>query len=675
MPDEDLRVGVHLDLADFLRGVEAMKRGTRSFGDELVSAMNRSRRAVNDVNQILNRLDVAQIAVHQSQENLRASQERYGEAVAKYGEKSKEAEKAARDMEKAQDALHQAQQRSVLSVGLIVAQTAQLAARVPAAVAGLRALTIAQWNATAAAGALSSAMTLGAAAVGIVASIMAIKAAVDNASNSYEAGAESAAEWGTAQMLAALRAREAQLAAEELSHTDFDLFNWDTWGSSSRGLDTVLHDIHNVRADIMQNEFAIAESARNTAEEVIRSEQVKALVTARDEAVVRAELTKTAEVMRAARDAMLDPFTEEKDLPNLQKQFEDSVTYASRLQGVLDEIAEARVRSTEEANKAIAAQAQALRDSLAQGLDSFGVNLQELSVVTLQSLSSFSGPLGEIAATLAKTKAAETEMAAAALRSSKALRDQAEITADKDETTEQFHKRLLDLGFAEEEIAKRVDETGRALLRQTEATNKAASAADRASGNWRSGVMEGTGNSFGGGHDIGGHGAPGSKFGLQAFLEVNRENLISKLYGFPLGSFEYNVNNGKLFNSAGIMNLLRGQGERDSTDNIVGARTFNMPGFKDLVKQLILTTAPATQWDSMLKELGVPHFANGFDGVVNRASLFVAGEAGPERVTVSPTGRGGSAPVIHINVYAQDGRDAGEQIARRLKGLGVFGSG
>jgi hypothetical protein len=665
---DDLKVGVSIDTSQFESGLASMRRGINGFGSDLVRAMNSGRRAVSDAAQILNRLDLAQVTVQQSIERVNKAQERYAEAVAKSGPASEAAGKAAEDLAKAQDALDQAQQRSALSAGLVVAQSAQLAARLPAAVAGMRALATAQITAATAAGALSSAMTMGAAAIGIVAGIAAIKAAIDSAATSYEFAEQKAAEWGTAQMLAALKSREAALMAEETSVTDYNLFDPRTWASSSRSLNEIQQDLRNVRGDVLQNEFAITQAVRESANAFLEAEDIKAQVAAKNEPVIRAQLAKTLEDITNARAALLDPFTPTADLAGLQKSYSDAVSNAERLKAALTELAT-------EAQRGIEAQAQATRNALTNGLQGLAVNLQALSANALASLSALDGPLAGLAAGLAATKAQESLLATAALKSSKALRDQAEITADKDETTEEFHKRLLDLGFAEEEIAKRVDETGRALLRQTEATNKAASAADRASGNWRSGVMEGTGNSFGGGHDIGGHGAPGSKFGLQAFLEVNRENLISKLYGFPLGSFEYNVNNGKLFNSAGIMNLLRGQGERDSTDNIVGARTFNMPGFKDLVKQLILTTAPATQWDSMLKELGVPHFANGFDGVVNRASLFVAGEAGPERVTVSPTGRGGGAPVIHINVYAQDGRDAGDQIARRLKGLGVFGSG
>lgn len=666
MPDEDLKVKVNLDTSQFEQGVQSMRRGINGFSTELTRSFSQARRAVNDSVQVFNRLDLAQVTVQQSQEALRSAQERYTDAVERFGANSKQAEKAAHDMEKAHTALDNAQQRSNLSLGLVVAQSAQMAARLPAAVAGMRALAAAQWSATAASGALASAMTAGAAVVGIVAGIMAVKAAVDQASTSFEMGSTKAAEWGTEQMLAALKAREAALMAQADSEVGFLKL-----GRVSADTENALYD---VRSDILQNEFALSDGARNAAKRFLESEDIKAQVAARNEAVIRSELEKTNRTIENARASLTDPFTQTEDLAGLEKTYSDAVTYRKQLSDVLNDISEDSGRAQENIAKQAAAAWQATRDSLDAGLQGFGVNLQALSAQSLESLAAMQGPLGALAGSLATAKNVELNLAAAALKSSKSLRDQTEITAEKDETTSAFHQRLKEFGFTEEEIAKRVDETGRALLRQTEATKKAS---DAASGYWRSGVQEGTGNGGGfGGHDIGSMGSQGSKFGLQALLEVNRENIISKLWGFPLNSFEFNVNKDKLFNSTGIMQLLGGANERSNTDTIVGARSFNQPGFKELVRDLILTTAPATQWDSLLKELGVPAFANGFEGMVNGPSLFMAGEAGPEHVSVRPMGKGGSGggQVFNIGpIYARDGDDAGEKIARRLKRLGVFG--
>ena len=55
--------------------------------------------------------------------------------------------------------------------------------------------------------------------------------------------------------------------------------------------------------------------------------------------------------------------------------------------------------------------------------------------------------------------------------------------------------------------------------------------------------------------------------------------------------------------------------------------------------------------------------ANGFDGMVNSPTMFLAGEAGAEHVTVTPNGQGGGSNIT-INIQNMNGSD---NDLRRLK--------
>jgi hypothetical protein len=295
-----------------------------------------------------------------------------------------------------------------------------------------------------------------------------------------------------------------------------------------------------------------------------------------------------------------------------------------------------------------------------------------MSASALKALGDLEGPLGSFASQLAIAKDRELNLAAAALKSSRALRDQTEITADKDETTAQFHQRLKEFGFTEEEIAKRVDETGRALLRQTAATNSAADAVklyqdgiisqQELERRTRAGSSGGSSVSTGSSHNIG---VPWQgKFGLDAFLEINKENIVSKLTGFTLNTIPFHSAM-KWFDSGSIVKQLQeGAPEQDPF----------APGFKSLVRDLIMTTAAPQQWDDMLKALKIPQFAKGFEGVVTGPSLFVAGEAGPEAVSVRPLGRGGGGGggnTFHFNFYSNNPQQCYDYLTRKIKMVGV----
>lgn len=56
-------------------------------------------------------------------------------------------------------------------------------------------------------------------------------------------------------------------------------------------------------------------------------------------------------------------------------------------------------------------------------------------------------------------------------------------------------------------------------------------------------------------------------------------------------------------------------------------------------------------WQMALESIGVRFAANGFDGRVTRPTMFVAGEAGPEHVSVTPGGRPGGGLVVQGGIH------------------------
>jgi len=59
---------------------------------------------------------------------------------------------------------------------------------------------------------------------------------------------------------------------------------------------------------------------------------------------------------------------------------------------------------------------------------------------------------------------------------------------------------------------------------------------------------------------------------------------------------------------------------------------------------------------ALLKSMGVAGYAQGFDGMVNSPTLFMAGEAGAEHVKVTPSGQGGGGNIT-VNIQNMNGSD------------------
>ncbi|MCA1810482.1 MAG: hypothetical protein LC623_00525 [Halobacteriales archaeon] len=664
MADEDLQVKVALDLSGFNQGVDGMKRGVRSFSDALTASMMSSARSVEEASRLFTRLDLAQISTTQSMDSMRAAQDRYSDAIARFGANSTQARKAAQDLERAHISLDKAQIRAEMSMGLVAVQSLQLATKAPAAVAALRALTAAEWNAATAAAAFANVVTLGAAAVGVVAGFTAIKSAMDGIGESTDRTTESLIAFNSAgadARLEATRLRLQQLKSEiEGLKDDIDFKGWGDWpnfGDNPKNrekLQSLYAEQSRLMSGLSGQEQGASDLHKHLADEWIATEQERRIETSGTLAEITARIVEYQRTVSEAKAKLVSP-VDEKARADLSKTLDDAERHMDVLTRKAGQMNEAQ-------SKSIIEQSKALQDSLSSGMNDFGVNLQKLSIATLTELSRIEGPLGALAGRLENVKGAEYSLAAEALKSSKALRDQTEITADKSEATSEFHKRLLDLGFTESDIAARVDATGRALRAQADATRDAASATASASS------------------------MPGANFrtregveydGLTAFLEANKHNIVSLMTGFTAGSYSNNAN-ASLFDGAAIADALMGRtagNERGNPAQIFagGPNTDARARLQDIIKSLVLANAPATQWDSLLKQAGVPGFAHGFDGIVRGPSLFLAGEHGAERVQV---GRPGASDAKGTTVVFQPGSiivngAKADDLMRELRRLGV----
>ena len=67
---------------------------------------------------------------------------------------------------------------------------------------------------------------------------------------------------------------------------------------------------------------------------------------------------------------------------------------------------------------------------------------------------------------------------------------------------------------------------------------------------------------------------------------------------------------------------------------------------------------------ALFKAMGIAGYAQGFDGMINSPTLFMAGEAGAEHVKVTPNGQGGGGGNITVNIQNMN---AGDDDLRKLK--------
>lgn len=669
MAEEDLRVNVNLDTTQFEAGVHAMRRGFSGFSDELTRSMTRVRRSITDVNQVLTRMDLAQVTVQQSAERVSTAQARYNEAILKFGANSAEAEKAAKELAKANDELVRAQDRAKLSNAIALAQIAQMASRIPAAVTSLRALAAANLSAATASAMLANVVTLGAAAIGIIAGWQMIQGALSGV------GAVAIDSTGKVE---GLRAAVASGATEYAK-------DWATRMAASQRAAEVERQIRDAIASGDREFFA----QRKIAYENDIAAKKKALEDG---------LASIAGLESQIQGAFSTPPNDSEDARQRRIEFasrliqlRDQIFSPQKAQELVaaidaDTAALARLEAGgQEAAKIIesgfTSAAEAARSSMSGAIQGIGVDLKAMSEQALASLSAMSGPLGELSRQALAAKVSESALTTEALRSSKALRDQAEITAEKSETTEEFTARLKTLGFTEAEIAARIDETGRSLRAQTDATQEASRVVSEFSAKVNT-ILNPSVNGF-----VASPGGPKAP-SLQEFIGANAATIQRRFFGVmhdrpmrhSLGPFDV----------AGVASHLQSGAPGLGIAGVGGyvgggAGSEQYARLANVLKALILEKLPSNQWDSVLRSFGVSGFAHGVEGIIQRPGLFMAGEHGAESISIRPLARGpanqgGSSVVLNIQpgaIVVQGDAAAGERImdylTREVKRLGVGG--
>lgn len=370
---------------------------------------------------------------------------------------------------------------------------------------------------------------------------------------------------------------------------------------------------------------------------------------------------------KAAGDSFLRMPSALDDISDAQERVneaQEAVDLEKAIQDSQDK-AKADAEAAKAANEFAQAQ-QRLVSATTSGFSSLGINLSSFSLGFQEQMLANAGVSQEFIASLRPIVDVEKMLQGASGETGKALREQAAITAHKDETTAEFHDRLIALGFAEEEIKKRIDETGRALLSQADATRIASQAtAQRTAGSSMPGANFRT--NYG-----------GELFGLDAFLEANKNNIVAQLTGHAAGSYMGNINAGR-FNGQAIADVLRGRTMGNEIGNVAGYFVSNeqqKAQLREILKRLITAAAPASQWDSLLNEARIPGFAHGFDGIVRGPSLFMAGEHGPERLSVRPVAGDHEGSSSNTTVVFQPGSivvkgNQADELMRTLRRMGV----
>lgn len=401
--------------------------------------------------------------------------------------------------------------------------------------------------------------------------------------------------------------------------------------------------LQRVNRAITEEQRRIWQAQAHSAEQFRASQALRVAMVAGDEATLREEYAKSAASLAEYNRQLALPISADRraELTELRDQTEATATdIASALGSV--------------------AQSQAnFGQDVMNVFGQFGIQFNAFGEEFRENLLRNAGAAEEFIASLRPAIDMEKLLAGVSKETAAALRGQMEITARKDETTEAFTERLRTLGFTEEEIAARVDETGRALQRQADATIAATNATAAAS----SGRV--------------------SSDPLANLLGLHEDEFLMSMFGhIPKGMRSMDI--------AGVVRALR-SGESGLGIEGVGAYVGGADGAQrekapKALQDIILRFTGSGQWDMMLRALnieGVPAFAHGFDGIVKGPSLFVAGEHGPERVTVGPMARGGGREGSGGGVYiapgaivvngARDPKASANYIMRELRRLGVDG--
>lgn len=288
------------------------------------------------------------------------------------------------------------------------------------------------------------------------------------------------------------------------------------------------------------------------------------------------------------------------------------------------------------------AELDARNRSLVSGTQAvLGVDLSQWSDGFRESMLATAGVSKEFIASLRPVVDIEALLAGQSDETKVAMLEQRNVTAYKDETTEEFHARLKAL-VGEEAYAKlQFDETGRSIVAQAAATDRLAESTRSAT----------SGGSFGTSMFSSGFSRASQDPGRASDdLDLYREELQYMLSQNPGGL--NNPGTQEWFNILNNSNVQAG--------HLASAGYQNMR--QGALKPLIMA-------------------ANGYDGVVSEPTMFMAGERGAEHVKVTPGGgQGGGGVNVNLTMTGAAGQAqrAGMMVERtvymslRRAGLGRY---
>lgn len=407
-----------------------------------------------------------------------------------------------------------------------------------------------------------------------------------------------------------------------------------------------------------------------------------------------ARLQETTEGIQRMRDELTSQWEFGRDhaqLDRIRRNAGDLVgwipgvtTAAERMEDLADALAEVdaqqhavvqansvaeMARQTEEAAK----RAQEFEESMRRleggtraALSGLGVDMAAFSLQFQENVLRAAGVSEELVASLRPVITAEELLASVAPETADALRDQMAVTKKKDETTEDFIERLKALGYTEEEIKARINETGDALRSQADATDQAAAATER----------------------LRDAGSQQRVDPLSALLGTMKDQLAQEHSPFNLQGQAWAASK---FNADSIASALRNNamGSWDDELFIGDVGSQKRTDFIQRVKDVVMRNVPSQGWDELLagglrmgSVQGIPGFAHGFEGIVRGPSLFMAGEHGAERLSVTPlsdTQSKNTRANTTVNVTFQRGsivtndpEEAARAMARQMQRKGAW---
>lgn len=621
---------------------------------------------------IMTRFDLVQITLEQSTDRLRQAQERYTQAVDAHGDSSAEAKAAAEELERAQANMEKTALRAELSMGLVAAQALTMAAQVPAAVGALTSLSASASTAAVAVGTLQVVATVGAAAVGITAGILALSSALGSVGVHGHEAADGLDDYTEATIrnraVAAGDAREAikeaqdrfdlerdtQAAIESNDQAFFqrrrealqadlaaqkalmDSSRQDRAFEASALRDEAIREFEALKADMARVTGTFPTRLTLTNEDDVgfqrlkaKGEQGAALIeqyralqeeVTRLEAVIQGESVTTGQLgdaSRKAKDDMAALVQVEKDAANAAEQNTEAMD---------------RMRQQAETT---ARQAAAALSQMIPGFDGLSLAMQQ-AIATSQGLDASLLPAIQRAAAFEKALAAASEESRAAML------EQAAAAVDKQGKHTLLDKALEDGTITEQEYGAAVAASKARLDEQSAAAKARSAAAPDASvlPTWSPGpggsniAVPGAPQAFSS-TDYGGFTRSVQRVGPQGATEMQAMALMDAL--------DAAAKSNPALRTTGDWNQAYGMLTHMAQHGTSG----NVFGFGSRVLQ------------DALRGAGVKFAAQGYDGLVSKPTLFMAGENGREHVRVTPGGSAGGAFTlnggIHVHQYGGTG--------------------